>query len=72
MYIVEENRTRQAIYNVHDLGFFLWILWPILVPYYFIKSRGIAGLAIFLLLLALLIMDSIVYWIWLAMSQDAA
>lgn len=41
---------------VHDMGLFLWLAWPVLIPWYAIRTRGRHGLP-----LALLIMAAIVF-----------
>lgn len=33
---------------VYDLGLFLYIAWPIVLPYYLFKTRGIRGLLVIL------------------------
>jgi hypothetical protein len=33
---------------VYDLGFFLCIAWPFVVPYYLVKTRGAKGLLVIL------------------------
>ena len=25
---------------VHDIGFFLWVAWPVLIPWYAVRTRG--------------------------------
>jgi hypothetical protein len=40
---------------VHDMGLFLWIAWPVLIPWYAFKTRGRHGLP-----LALLVMLAII------------
>lgn len=40
---------------VHDMGLFLWIAWPVLIPWYAFKTRGRHALP-----LALLVMVSII------------
>lgn len=34
---------------VHDMGLFLWIAWPVLIPWYAVKTRGRHGLPLALL-----------------------
>jgi hypothetical protein len=29
---------------VHDMGLFLWVAWPVLIPWYAVKTRGRHGL----------------------------
>jgi hypothetical protein len=33
---------------VYDLGFFLCIAWPLIMPYYLFKTRGAKGLLVIL------------------------
>ena len=33
---------------VYDMGLFLWIMWPLLMPYYIIKTRRAKGLLVIL------------------------
>jgi hypothetical protein len=36
------------VLSVYDLGFFLYLAWPIVMPYYLIKTRGAKGLLVML------------------------
>jgi len=36
---------------VHDMGLFLWIAWPVLIPWYAFKTRGRHGLPLALLVM---------------------
>ena len=40
-----DSRKRRVVW-VYDLGFFLCIAWPLVMPYYLIKSRGAKGLLV--------------------------
>ena len=40
----DARRTRLA--GLQDWGFFLWLAWPFLVPWYALKTRGRAGWAL--------------------------
>ena len=42
-----DSRKRGVMW-VYDLGLFLSIAWPILMPYYLVKSRGAKGLLVVL------------------------
>src|SRR5438132_11353764 len=42
-----DSRKRGIIW-VYDLGFFLCIAWPIVMPYYLVKTRGAKGLLVIL------------------------
>jgi len=34
---------------VHDMGLFLWLAWPVLIPWYAVKTRGRHGVPLALL-----------------------
>jgi hypothetical protein len=34
---------------VHDMGLFLWVAWPVLLPWYAVKTRGRHGVPLALL-----------------------
>lgn len=42
-----DNRL-QNLTSVYDLGMFLYILWPFIMPYYLVKTRGARGLLVVL------------------------
>jgi len=42
------DSRRRAVLSVYDLGFFLYLAWPILMPYYLLKTRGAKGLLVML------------------------
>src|SRR5262245_52147239 len=42
-----DSRGR-GVLSVYDLGFFLYLAWPIVMPYYLVKTRGAKGLLIIL------------------------
>jgi len=52
---------------VHDMGLFLWIAWPVLIPWYAVKTRGRHGLP-----LALLVGFAIITPLMLAAVFEAA
>ena len=43
-YWVQKDSRRNAAWRVWDLGFLMYLLWPLVVPYYLIKTRGAKGL----------------------------
>lgn len=45
---LRRDSQRRGIAWVYDMGMFLYILWPLLMPYYLIKSRGVRGLLVVL------------------------
>ena len=71
-YIVGENRKYQYVYPPQDFGFLLLYFFPLYVPYYFVKSRGIRGLAIFVGFLVLLFLEWPFAWLWNALNPDAS
>jgi len=42
-----DSRKRGVVW-VYDLGFFLGIAWPLVMPYYLVKTRGAKGLLVIL------------------------
>jgi hypothetical protein len=42
-----DSRRRGAL-AVYDLGFFLYLAWPVVMPYYLVKTRGAKGLLVIL------------------------
>ena len=37
------DSKKRGIPWVYDMGFFLYLAWPFVMPYYLIKSRGVRG-----------------------------
>ncbi len=52
---------------VHDMGLFLWLAWPVLLPWYAVRTRGRHGLP-----LALLVMFAILTPMFLAVAFAVA
>jgi hypothetical protein len=42
------DSRRRGVLRVYDLGFFLYLAWPIVMPYYLLKTRGAKGLLLIL------------------------
>jgi hypothetical protein len=42
------DSRKRAVAAVYDLGFFLYIAWPVVMPYYLVKTRGAKGLLLIL------------------------
>jgi hypothetical protein len=42
------DSRRRDVLSVYDLGFFLYLAWPIVMPYYLVKTRGARGLLVIL------------------------
>ena len=49
-----EDARRRGIGAVHDLGFFLMLFWPVVIPWYAFASRGRSGWKLLLGLIALM------------------
>jgi hypothetical protein len=45
---MRRDSQRQGIAWLYDMGMFLYILWPFIMPYYLLKSRGARGLLVVL------------------------
>ena len=45
---MRRDSQRRGIAWVYDMGMFLYILWPFIMPYYLLKSRGVRGLLVVL------------------------
>jgi hypothetical protein len=45
---MRRDSRQRGIDWVYDMGMFLYILWPFVMPYYLIKTRGARGLLIIL------------------------
>ena len=51
---VEKDAWRTGVGAVQDLGLFLWLAWPVVIPWYAFKSRGRRGWRLLLGLFTLL------------------
>ena len=49
---VDSRKTR--VMRVWDLGYFMLFAWPIIVPYYLIRTRGLRRASLIFLLLAII------------------
>jgi hypothetical protein len=63
---LSQDARRRRIAAVTDLGFFLMLFWPCVIPWYAFKSRGGAGWKLLLGLLAIILASPltglILYW----------
>ena len=50
---LQKDARRTGVGNIQDWGFFLWLFWPVLIPWYAFKTRGIAGWRLAVALLGL-------------------
>jgi hypothetical protein len=41
---LRDDSKRREIRWVYDIGFFLYLAWPFVLPYYLLKSRGLKGI----------------------------
>lgn len=51
---LQKDAHRTGVGDVQDLGFFLWLAWPVVIPWYAFKSRGPAGWRLLLGLVTLI------------------
>jgi len=42
------DSSRRGVLAVYDIGFFLYLAWPLVMPYYLLKTRGAKGLLVIL------------------------
>lgn len=42
------DSRKRGVASVYDMGFFLCIAWPLVMPYYLVKTRGAKGLLVIL------------------------
>ena len=54
------DSRKRGVAAVYDLGFFLYIAWPVVMPYYLVKTRGAKGLLVMLGFVATYFGDAIV------------
>ena len=45
---LREDSRQRGVGWVFDMGLFLYIAWPVVMPYYLLKSRGAKGLLVML------------------------
>lgn len=45
---LQTDSRRRGVLSVYDLGFFLYLAWPVVMPYYLVKTRGAKGLLVIL------------------------
>lgn len=65
-WLLTDSRKRD-IPGIFDIGFFLSIAWPFVIPYYLLKTRGSKGLLLILAFIstyiAALVVGIILYWL---------
>jgi len=52
-YWLDRDSHEKQVGRVWDMGFFLSIAWPLIIPYHLIKTRGIKRTALILLFLSI-------------------
>ncbi|PYV34065.1 MAG: hypothetical protein DMG22_07465 [Acidobacteria bacterium] len=45
-YWLQNDSKRSEAWRVRDFGFFMFLMWPLIVPYYLLKTRGARGLVL--------------------------
>jgi hypothetical protein len=65
-WLLTDSRKRDIPW-IFDIGFFLSIAWPFVIPYYLLKTRGSKGLLLILAFIstyiAALVVGIILYWL---------
>ena len=65
---LQGDASRNDIGAVLDIGFFVWLAWPIVIPWYAFRSRGRQGWKLLVVLIALLLAPDattgLVYWLF--------
>jgi hypothetical protein len=44
MWIEADSRSKLAIYRPYDFGFLIYLILPVYLPYYLVRTRGAKGL----------------------------
>jgi hypothetical protein len=52
---LRNDSRKRALASVYDMGFFLYLAWPIVMPYYLVKTRGAKGLLFILAFVGVLV-----------------
>jgi hypothetical protein len=45
MWIDADSRGNSKVYRPYDFGFLMYLVWPLYLPYYLIRTRGTWGVA---------------------------
>ena len=62
--LMHDNRIEEGFSEPYDLGFLIWMSWPIFVPYYLYKTRRWFAVPLIGLLVGVFWIDAIVALIW--------
>jgi len=57
-WLLKDSRKR-GVGWVLDMGLFLYIAWPLIVPYYLLKTRGVKGLLVILVFIGVYLMAAL-------------
>jgi hypothetical protein len=49
---LRDDSRKQGVGWIYDMGLFLYIAWPFIMPYYLLKTRGLRGLLVTLAFVA--------------------
>jgi hypothetical protein len=60
---LQKDARRTGVATVQDWGFFLWLAWPLLIPWYAFKTRGRAGWRLLVGLTAIILSAYITAWV---------
>jgi hypothetical protein len=52
---LQKDARRTGVGAVHDLGFFLWLAWPVVIPWYVWRTRGLGGWKLLIALFACIV-----------------
>jgi hypothetical protein len=58
-WLLKDSRKR-GVEWVLDMGLFLYLAWPLILPYYLLKTRGVKGLLVILVFIGVFVMAAIV------------
>ena len=66
---LQKDARRTGVGSVHDWGYFLLLAWPVVIPWYALKTRGRSGwrltAGLFVLILSAYISAvAAVYFVW--------
>jgi hypothetical protein len=66
---LQKDARRSGVGSVQDWGFFLWLFWPVVIPWYAFRTRGPSGWRLAAALLGLAGAPAIIahaLWWWLS------
>ena len=69
---LQKDATRTGVGAVHDWGYFLFLGWPIIIPWYAFKTRGRAGWRLLALLIGLIMSTPATSWFIYIVKYTAA